>query len=253
MLRTSMDATTGSGEPTPQRPCFVTTHWSVVLQAGRSDTTRSRAALEKLCRLYWLPLYAFARRSGWAVEDAQDLTQEFFRRFIERNSVSLADPDRGRFRSFLLVSLKRFLADEWDRLRTQKRGSGRVVAIDPAEAEERCGEASAANLTPERVYEKRWAMALLEQVYRQLESEHATAEQQRQFHVLRDALTGDRRSQPYRDLAARLGTSEGAVRVAVHRLRQRYRQLLRQAIADTVAAPDEVEDELRHLFTVLAS
>jgi RNA polymerase sigma factor (sigma-70 family) len=233
------------------RPAFVTTHWSVVLTAGRSDTTRARTALENLCQTYWHPLYAYVRRRGYSPEDAQDLTQEFFARLLERNAVATVAPDRGRFRSFLLASMNHFLADEWDKARAQKRGGGRVISLDLRTAETRLDGPSARELTPEQAFERRWTITLLEQVYRKLEVAYGQEGKGKVFEVLRPALAGASRDAPYAELARRLGTSEGAVKVAVHRLRRRYRALLRDTIADTVSGPDEVEDELRYLFRTL--
>jgi RNA polymerase sigma factor (sigma-70 family) len=237
---------------TPAAPAvFVTTHWSVVLAAARSDTTRARAALESLCQTYWHPLYAFVRRRGYSPEDAQDLTQEFFARLLERKAVATVAPEKGRFRSFLLASLNHFLADEWDKSRAQKRGGGRVISLDLQTAEARLGEAQARDLTPEQAYEHHWAVTLLEQVYQRLGDEFRAQGKAALFQALRHTLAGESRSVPYAELGRQLDLSEGAVKVAVHRLRQRYRALLRDAIADTVASPDEVEDELRHLFQTL--
>lgn len=232
---------------------FVTTRWSVVLKAGRPDTARSRAALEQLCRAYWHPLYHYVRRRGYRPEDAQDLTQSFFERLLERDALAKADPDRGRFRSFLLTSLKHFLSDEWDKLNAQKRGGGEpVLSLDFETEERRLTIEPADPLTPEKVFEQRWAIALLDQVYRRLETEFASLGKTEQFAALRVTLTAPRGTTPYADLARDLGMREGAVKVAVHRLRQRYRELLRETIADTVAGPEEVDDELRHLMQVLA-
>jgi RNA polymerase sigma factor (sigma-70 family) len=233
-------------------PAFVTTHWSVVLTAGHRDTPRARAALETLCQTYWPPLYAYVRRRGYSPADAQDLTQEFFARLLGRNAVATVAPERGRFRSFLLASLNHFLADEWDKARAQKRGGGRVISLDLQTAETRLVEASARDLTPEQAFERRWAITLLEQVYRKLEAEYGRDGKGTVFDVLRPALAGASKDAPYAELARRLDLTEGAVKVAVHRLRRRYRALLRETIADTVSGPDEVEDELRYLFRTLA-
>jgi RNA polymerase sigma-70 factor (ECF subfamily) len=223
-----------------------------VLAAGRSDTPHARAALERLCRGYWHPLYHFVRRRGYGPEDAQDLTQEFFARLLARQAVAQATPERGRFRSFLLASLKHFLADEWDKARARKRGGGRVLSLDFQTEEARLGHEPAAAPAPDLAYERRWALALLEQVYQRLEEEFRRQGRARQFAALRVALAGERGAVPYAELSRQLELSEGATRVTVHRLRQRYRELLRQAIAETVATPEEVEDELRHLLRVLA-
>ena len=246
----------GTTSPEPdasRRPAFVTTHWSVVLTAARSDTTRACAALEKLCETYWYPLYAYVRRHGHSPEDAQDLTQAFFARLLERNWLDRADQQRGRFRSFLLSAMNHFLADEWDKARAQKRGGGLVpVPLQFDVAETRFSHEPADNVTPEHSYERRWALTLLDEVLRRLRSEYAQEGRVELFAELHPCLVGERTSQPYAELAKKLNASEGTVKAMVHRLRQRYRQLLRDEIAQTVAEPGEVDEELRHLFVVLA-
>jgi RNA polymerase sigma factor (sigma-70 family) len=228
---------------------FVTTHWSVVLTAGRTGSTDARAALEKLCRTYWHPIYAFVRRRGYSAEDAQDLTQEFFARLLEKNWLGDVDPVKGRFRSFLLASLKHFLANEWDRARAQKRGGGQVlIPIDVKTAETSCGFEPADNVTAEKIFERRWALTLLDQVLQRLRDEYVHDGKGKLFEQLKPTLTEESRSVAYAEIAERLGTTEGAVKVAVYRLRQRYRELLRAEIADTVAGPTEIEDEIHSLF-----
>ena len=234
-------------------PVFVTTQWSVVLTAGRSDTTRSQAALEKLCRTYWYPLYAYVRRRGQPPADAEDLTQAFFARLLERHWVGDADRERGRFRTFLLTAMSRFLADEWDKARAQKRGGGVAhVPVQLDTAETRYGHEPADDCTPEQIYERHWALTLLDTVLQRLRAEYAREGKGELFAGLNSCLVGGRETQPYAELAGRLGMNEGAVKVAVHRLRKRYRKLLREEIAETMAAPEDVDDELRHLFAVLA-
>jgi RNA polymerase sigma factor (sigma-70 family) len=256
-VSTSSQAT-GAGTTTPDhnpspRQVFVTTHWSVVLTAGRlNDTTRVHAALENLCQTYWPPLYAYVRRRGYSSEDAQDLTQAFFARLLERNAVAAVAPEKGRFRSFLLASLNHFLSDEWDKVRAQKRGGGKVISIDLQSAETQLGEIPVENFTPEKAFEHRWAITLLEQVYQRLGAEYRSQGKGALFDTLRATLAGASNAAPYAELAKQLDLSEGAVKVAVHRLRQRYRTLLRETIADTVSTPEEVEDELRYLFRTLA-
>jgi len=235
-----------------RRPVFVTTHWSVVLTAGRSDTTRAQDALANLCRTYWYPLYAYVRRRGYSPEDAQDLTQEFFARLLERKAVATVAREKGRFRSFLLASMNHFLSDERDKARAQKRGGGQVFAIDWQTAETRLGEIPAENFTPEKAYEHRWALTLLEQVYRGLETEYCAQGKSALFETLRVTLAGQSDAAPYAELARQLKMTENAIKVAVHRLRQRYRARLRDTIAATVSGPEEVEDELRYLFRTLA-
>lgn len=238
--------------PNPYDGVFATTHWSVVLAAQRDDTTRTFEALSSLCQSYWYPLYAFVRRQGHSAHDAQDLTQAFFAQLLEKKWLSNVDRERGRFRSFLLAAMKHFLANEWDKVQAQKRGAGqRFIALDAASAETRYALEPADNTTPERVFERRWAMTLLDRVLQCLRREHEIAGKTAQFDTLKEALTGDRSALPYAQLGNRLALSEGAVKVAVHRLRQRYRELLREEIANTVAREDDVEEELRHLFAVL--
>ena len=234
------------------RSAFVTTQWSAVLAAGRSDTACSQAALEQLCRVYWYPLYAYVRRRGQSPHDAQDLTQEFFARLLERNWLARADQTRGRFRTFLLTTLERFLANEWDKVRALKRGGGLpTLPLQFDSAETRYGAEPADTRSPEQAFERRWALTLLDEVLRRLEAEQRAEGKAGQFALLRQCLVGDRASLPYDQIAQATGLSEGAVKVAVHRLRLRYRELLRAEIANTVDSPDEVDAEMRHLFHVL--
>lgn len=223
-----------------------------MLAAAHSDTTRAGAALETLCQNYWHPLYAYVRRRGFSPEDAQDLTQDFFARLIDREAMGTVTRAKGRFRSFLLASMNHFLADEWDKSRAQKRGGGKGMTLNLQDAETWFGEIPAEDLTPERAFDRRWAITLLEQVYVRLANEHEREGKSKLFAILRPTLAGRSESAPYLELAQQLGLSEGAVKTAVHRLRQRYRELLRQTIAETVSSPDEVEDELRYLFQILA-
>jgi RNA polymerase sigma factor (sigma-70 family) len=252
-------STTVPSEDTSKRdveargPVFVTTRWSVVLTAARTDTTRAQAALEKLCCTYWYPLYAFVRRRGYSAHDAQDLTQGFFAHLLKRHSIAAADPNRGRFRSFMLGVMNHFLADEWHRAQAQKRGGGAVMLpLQFDTAETRYGHEPADSTTPEQNYERRWAMALLEEVLRRLAEEYKQEGRAELFSELNPCLVGERATQPYAELATKLGVSEGTVKSSVHRMRQRYRQLLREEIAHTVAEPGEVDAELHHLMSVLA-
>jgi RNA polymerase sigma-70 factor (ECF subfamily) len=234
---------------------FTPTHWSVVLAAaGRADTVHARDALEKLCRNYWLPIYVFVRRQGHNAHDSQDLTQEFFARLLEKNVLASVQREKGRFRSFLLASVKHFLANEWDKARAQKRGGGQVpISIDANLAENSFGMEPADTLTADRIFERRWALALLDLVLRRLREEYTRDGKEKQFNELKSTLTEASRTISHAEIAARLGTSEGAVKVAAHRLRQRYRELLRAEIADTIANPGETDDEIRNLFAALAS
>ena len=236
-----------------QHTLFVTTHWSIVLNAGHGETTHAREALEKLCRIYWYPIYACVRRRGHSPEDAQDLTQSFFLRFLEQESVASANPDLGRFRSFLLGALNHFLIDEWKKARTQRRGGGRqILSLDWAAAERRFDLEPVDPATPDKAFDKSWATALLEEVLKQLEAEYEHEGKLEMFRVLKQTLTGAREAQPYNTLAQRLGMGDGAVRVAVHRLRKRYRALLEAEIANTVNSPGEVKHEMAHLFQTMA-
>jgi RNA polymerase sigma factor (sigma-70 family) len=245
-------ASTSTEAARPSEAWFLTTHWSVVLSAREQPSAQSAAALETLCRTYWPPLYAYVRRQGHSPADAQDLTQEFFARLLQKDYLRSVAREKGKFRTFLLVMFTRFLADEWDKARTQKRGGGKVFCVDWASAETRFLQQPVEHLTPEKVYEQRWALTLLEQVYAQLEREYKEEGRGALFEALRFALTGSRSAVPYLELARQLQTTDGAVRVAVHRLRQRYRELLRQTIAETVSSPAEVEEELRHLLQAVA-
>jgi len=230
---------------------FATTHWSMVLAAGDGVSAPATAALEALCRTYWFPLFTFVRRRGHNPEDAQDMTQEFFARFLGRNVVSQADRDRGRFRSFLLASMKHFLANEWDRSNAIKRG-GKCVFV-PWDAEPAAGldVVAAPELTAEKLYERQWALTLLDQVFTRLREECVAAGKAELFDTLRVYLSGEKAAAAYAQAAERLGMSAGAVQVAVHRLRRRYGELLRAEIAHTVSRLEEIDEELRHLFAAL--
>ena len=230
---------------------FTTTHWSVVL-AAQDRSPAADEALEKLCRTYWWPLYGFVRRHGYGPEEAQDLTQGFFALLLERRDLDAVRREKGRLRSYLLVSLKNFLAKARRRELAVKRGHGRaLVPLDELLARERADLEPADNLTADRIYERRWALTLLEQVLTRLESEYRSAGNAKLFDCLKEFLSDEpgRRSQA--EVAAELGTTENAVKQAFHRLRQRYRLLLREEIAHTVALPGDVEDELRHFIAVL--
>ena len=232
---------------------FATTRWSVVLAAGHSDTTQARAALEKLCQTYWYPLYAYVRRRGHSPEDAQDLTQEFFAQVLENDFLAKADPTLGRFRSFLLAAMNHVLSNEWKKASAKKRGGGHaLLSLDWAAAEERFDLEPADPAAPDRIFDKQWALTLLGEVLDRLEREYQSEGKADLFAALKQTLTGTRESLPYAELAARLHMNEGAVKVAVHRLRKRYRELIRDEIAGTLDGGQDVAAEMRHLFSALA-
>ncbi|MBN1764479.1 MAG: sigma-70 family RNA polymerase sigma factor [Sedimentisphaerales bacterium] len=232
---------------------FATTHWSLVDAAkpDEASQTRAREALEELCRAYWYPLYTFVRSRGYSAADAQDLTQAFFARIIETGGFASADRRRGRFRSYLLGAMKHFLANEWHRAQTQKRG-GQVqfVAWDALDLEARYAGASKQSDNPEYLFDREWALETIAGALHKLREEMVQAGKSEQFDTLKGTLTGQEES-PREEIAARLGISEGAVKVAVHRLRQRYRKLLRAAIAETVSNEADLDDEMRYLVAVL--
>jgi RNA polymerase sigma-70 factor (ECF subfamily) len=230
---------------------FDSTRWSIVAAAQSRDTPEGEAALAELCHRYWRPLFSYVRRCGYSTEDAQDLTQAYFARLLDRNSLAQADADRGKFRSFLLASLKHFLANEWDRDRTVKRGGGvEFLSIDDVSAL----PPAATSLSPEQVYERACAITLLERSTARLASEFASAGKREIFEALKVFLSGDQAGTHYREIAESLQMSEGAVRVAVHRLRDRFRAIVRTEIAQTVANPADagaIDEEMRYLLTVL--
>jgi RNA polymerase sigma factor (sigma-70 family) len=234
-------------------PIFVTTHWTVVLTARDNTLPESEEALQSLCRAYWYPLYAYVRRLGHQPADAQDLTQAFFARLLAKEWLASADREKGRFRTFLVVALKRFLANEWDRVHREKRGGHAPhFPLDTELAEARYQAEPALEVTADRIYERRWALALLEHTMTQLRQEFAKANKAADFERLKAFLTADKAAVAYAEVARDLGTSEGAARVAVHRLRRRFREVFREKVAHTVAAAEDVDEELRHLFSALA-
>ena len=247
-----MSASDEQSRPSMGDGDFRTTHWSIVLAAGRSDSTRARDALEKLCQTYWYPLYAFVRRLGHRPHDCEDLVQAFFTQCLEKHYLVAADQAKGRFRSFLLIALKRFLANEWDKARTRKRGGGEPpISLDALTAEQRDAVEPAEHLSADRLFERRWALTLLDKVLSQLREEQIAAGRSAAFDLLKDSLTGGHAAS-YAELAAGLGRTEGAVKVAVHRLRRRYRELLEAEISNTVASREEVADERRYLLSVVS-
>ncbi|HXS95336.1 MAG TPA: sigma-70 family RNA polymerase sigma factor [Candidatus Limnocylindrales bacterium] len=229
---------------------FPTTRWTFVVAASEPHRKEARSALVSLCESYWYPLYAYLRRRGYPADQAQDLTQEFFTRVLEGRYLDRADPEKGRFRSFLLSSLKFFVADEGDRQRARKRGGGQIVPLEFSSGEKRYQHEPAHDETPERIFERRWALSVLDRVVEKLREEFVQHGQPEHFERLKVFLLGQSDA-PYGALAREMNTSEGALKVAIHRLRKRYRDLFRQEIADTVADPAEVESEIRHLAATL--
>ena len=239
--------------PTAAGRVFATTHWSVVLAAREGQETQATAALEKLCRTYWYPLYAFLRRQGHSAEDAQDLTQGFFAHLLARDFLKGLSKENGRFRAFLLASLKNFLSDQWDKNRALKRGGGqKLLSLDEAAASERYQLEPADQLSPDRIYERRWALTLLDQAMARLREEFTAAGKADLFDVLRQFQGDELAATTGVEAAARLGMPENTFKSHLHRFRQRYRELLCEEVAQTVATPSEVEEELRHLKAVLA-
>jgi RNA polymerase sigma-70 factor (ECF subfamily) len=248
-----MDQLEVKSHPAGSGRMFHTTHWSVVLAAGTANGEQTSAALEELCRAYWYPVYAYARRCGYNTHDAEDLTQEFFYRLLDRRYLAQADPRKGRFRSFLLVAFKHFLVNEWDRAKAVKRGGkASFISIDHETAE-------AANWEPrtsesaDQAFARTWALVFLERVVGRLRSSLARSEQHVQFDALKQFLIGGDSTESYAQLAVRLGTSEDAIKMAVQRLRRRFAQTLREEIAHTVVRPDEIEDEIRCLFAAVCA
>lgn len=224
------------------------------MSARDDGGTASSSALETLCAAYWYPLYAFVRRLGYGAHDAQDLTQEFFARLLEKEWLGGVVRERGRFRTFLVTALRRFLANEWDRARAMKRGGGcAVLSLDADLAEARYATEPALAAPADQIYERRWALTLLDQAMQRLREEYAQHGQERAFAQLKEFLTAERNSIPYATVAETLGMSSGAARVAVHRLRKRFREVFREAIADTVAQPGEVDAEVRYIINVLGA
>lgn len=231
---------------------LATTRWSMVLAAGRRDSPDAHKALADLCQTYWPAVYVFVRRQGNDVHDAQDLTQAFFAQMLEKNAFAFAEPARGRFRSFLLTSVKHFLLNEWDRQKAQKRGGAQpILALDFQSHDSRCVYEPADTLTPERWFERQWALAMLDGVLARLRGEHVNAGKEPIFEALKSFLSRADADESFADVAERLGISVNAAKVAAHRMRKRYRELLRAEVAQTVADEADVDDEIRALFAAL--
>ncbi len=231
---------------------FATTHWSIVLAARDHDSPQSREALAALCASYWYPLYAYIRHQGYDANQAEDFTQEFFARFLEKDFLGVVNPEKGKFRSFLQACVRHFLANERDKPRAQKRGGGRrVLSLDFSNAEHQYRLEPSHALTPEKLYERQWALTLLDQVLARLQDEWLRSGRGQVFDLLKGFLTGEDRTTSYEQVARAVRMTPGAVKVAVHRLRGRYRELLRGEIARIVDDPADVDDEIRNLFTAL--
>ncbi|HXP62690.1 MAG TPA: sigma-70 family RNA polymerase sigma factor [Dongiaceae bacterium] len=232
---------------------FPSTHWSVVLAAEQGSSPAAQAALEKLCRAYWYPLYVYVRRRGYSPEDAQDLTQSFFERLLERDLLAELRPAGARFRSFLLHAMKNLLASEWTRAHAAKRGgASAIVSLEEVDPEAHYAQEAADTDSPDAAFERRWAGAVLQQALERLRQEQVAAGKEALFDCLADSLTGAAPSQPHAQLAGKLGLSEAAVKMTIHRLRQRYGELLRLEVAQTVVTPAEIDEEPRHLLRALA-
>ena len=246
---TSLTALGGNAHHGPA--AFTTTHWSVVLEA-QGESPAAHEALEKLCRTYWRPIYAFLRRQGVSPEEAEDITQGFFAQLLERRKFSAVRKEKGRLRSFLLGALKYFLADEQRRAMAIKRGEGqRLIPLEELRADKRIETEPADSMTAEMIYERRWALTVLEQVLDRLKNEYRTAGNAALFDSLKQLLPDEPGSPSQAEIAAQLGMTENALRQAFYRFRQRYQSLLREEIAHTVATPGDIEDELRHLIAVI--
>ena len=232
---------------------FAATRWSLVLAAaGGADAARAADAMAELCRIYWYPLYAYIRRRGHSSHEAEDLTQEFFLRLLAKEDFAGVDRRKGKFRAFLLAAMKHFLANQWDRCQAQKRGGAeRILSLDTVSAEIRYRLEPSHNLTPEKLFERQWAMTVLERVLARLQGELDAAGKTVLFQGLKPFLTGGRPAASYAEVAVELQMSEGAVKVAVHRLRRRFRELLKEEIAQIVTGPEEIDDEIRYLLACL--
>ncbi|MCX7871906.1 MAG: RNA polymerase sigma factor [Verrucomicrobiae bacterium] len=249
-----MEESDGKSETIAGGVIFRTTHWSVVIAAGDTTSPASQEALSKLCKTYWYPVYSYVRRRGYNPHDAQDLTQEFFSRLLRSHYFSLADRKKGKFRSFLISSLKNFLSHEWDKAHAQKRGGGlTILSLNDEDMENRYKNEPSDNITADLLYDRNWALALIDQVIQKLKKEYEDANKTHLFKMLEPALTGEAKLPGYSEIGEKLGMTEGAVKVAVFRLRKRFGELLREEIANTVSSPEEIEDELRSLLDALKS
>jgi RNA polymerase sigma factor (sigma-70 family) len=232
---------------------FATTHWSIVQAAGHPSSSRYKSSLETLCKTYWYPLYAYLRRHGYNADEAGDHTQGFFARIMEKRSIGSADPERGKFRSFLLTSLKNFISDEYARSQALKRGGGKnIFSLDFALAEGRYCLEPKDEMSPEKLFERSWAITMLKNTLDRLSGEYKSERKKKLFGHLKVYLTADKQTSAYNDIAEKLQMTEGAVKVAVHRLRKRYRELLKEEIAQTVSSQESIDEEINELFKALS-
>ncbi len=239
-------------DPDKQAAVFDTTRWSLILKAaGHESDSRAQRALEELCKIYWFPLYAYVRHRGESPDDAEDITQSFFVRVIEKGTLSAASRERGKFRSFILASMKNFLSDENRKLHAKKRGENRIISFDSQSAESRYRAEPEDHMTPEKLFERRWALSLLGQVMKTLRDDYARAGREKLFEKIRFGITCEAAKVPYAQIAEEMNMSEGAVKVAVHRLRKDYRRQLRREIAHTVSSAEEIDEELRYVLKTL--
>lgn len=235
--------------PAQRAGVFATTHWSVVVRAGDSRSPEADSAMERLCRTYWYPLYVFVRRKGHSHEDASDLTQAFFARFLEKRYLKSVDANLGKFRTFLLTSMTHFLANEWDKSQAQRRGGGaRIISLDEVAADERYQHEPVNHTTPETLFERRWAQTVMGVVLDRL----AVETEEKRFEILKGFLLEEKGAVSYDEASVRLGLSVSAITSAIHRMRARFRALLFEEVANTVDRPEEVEQELRHLLGALS-
>ena len=239
--------------PLLEGPAFATTHWSVILTAGGADSLQAAEALERLCGTYWYPVYAFVRRRGYGADNAQDLTQDFFAQLLARHRLHVADPSRGRFRDFLLACLRNFLSNEWDKVRAAKRGGGQpAIPFDELHARQRYALDADATASPDALYDRSWALTLLEQVRVRLRDEFTRAAKSDRFEWLQRFLPGEQSEVSHAELGQKVGLTASALRSEIYRFRQRYRDLLRHEIAQTVQHGEEIDDEIRYLIAVLS-
>jgi len=241
-----------SQTPTTGNAAFMTTRWSIVRAAGDSAAPKHEQALSTLCETYWFPLYAYLRRNGHDVNEAADHTQAFFARLLDKKYLGQVRPKPGKFRSFLLTALKHFVSNQYKYARAKKRGGGKkILSLNYDQAEDRYALEPATDLSPEKLFEKSWALTVLTRTMERLEEELAARNREKLFEHLRGYVVAEQSAVPYQDLADKLEMSEGTIRVAVHRLRKRCKEILRDEVAQTVTTPDEVEEEIRSLFTAL--